>query len=78
MAKRALVGVPCNGVLTNFVSQAAILESELAAKATLQEGQTVSVNAKVFDDAGAVENLFSFQTLLIDKNGDQSVPHTLW
>lgn len=37
-----------------------------------------SVDANVFDDAGVVENLFSFQTLLINKDGDQSVPHTLW
>ena len=38
----------------------------------------VSVDAEVLDDTGIVENLWGLQALLIDKDGYESVPHTLW
>ena len=47
-----------------------LAKAELAANRTLKEGPTASVDAKVFDNAGAAKNLLSFQTSLIDKNGD--------
>jgi len=42
------------------------------------EYDSPSIDAEVFNEASAVENFFRGQALLVDKNGDEGVPHSLW